>query len=67
MIDDALGLTLAVAAFVFLIFAVVAAGSVLAMAAIPGAIGYGIYWHQVKSPKARERRKRRLEGTGISG
>ncbi|MEL6314254.1 MAG: type IV secretion system DNA-binding domain-containing protein [Pseudomonadota bacterium] len=53
--DDALGLTLAVAAFVAVMFAVVFASTVMAAVAIPGAIGYAIYWHQVKSPRALER------------
>ncbi len=55
MIDDSLGLALAAFVLVCLVFAVVAASSVLAMAAVPGAIGYAIYWQQVKSPSARER------------
>ncbi|MEO0568818.1 MAG: type IV secretion system DNA-binding domain-containing protein [Pseudomonadota bacterium] len=53
--DDALGLLFGLALFVAVIFAVVAAGSVVAIAAVPGAIGYAIYWHQTKSPTARER------------
>jgi len=58
VIDDALGFALAASVLVALIFAVVAASSVLAIAAVPGAVGYAIYWHQVKSPTARERQQK---------
>ncbi|GIT90183.1 hypothetical protein JANAI62_03340 [Jannaschia pagri] len=53
--DDALGLVFAAFIFVCIVFAVVAASSAIAIAAVPGAIGYAIYWTQVKSPAARER------------
>ena len=55
MIDDALGFALAAFVFVCLVFAIVAASTVLAAVAVPGAIGYAIYWHQTKSPTAKER------------
>lgn len=55
MIDENLGLLFGAAALVLLVFAVVAMGSVVAVAAVPGAIGYAIYWHQTKSPTAKER------------
>lgn len=54
--DDAIGLVIAAAVFVALLFALTAVGVIAAGAAVPAAIGYGIYWSQVKSPGARERR-----------
>ena len=54
--DDAIGFLVAAAAFVFVIFAIVSLGTIAAAASVPAAIGYAIYWQQVKSPTARERR-----------
>ncbi|WP_424972638.1 type IV secretion system DNA-binding domain-containing protein [Dinoroseobacter sp. S76] len=53
--DDTLGLILGAAVLALLTFAVVAMGSVVAVAAIPGAIGYAIYWQATKSPTALEK------------
>ena len=60
MIEDAFGFVLAAFAFVVVVFVVVAAGSTLAVAAVPGAIGYAIYWHKTKSPTAKERQAKAL-------
>lgn len=57
MMDDTIKLVVAAMVFVAVLFAVVAFGSILAMAAVPAAVGYAIYWHQVKSPTARERQQ----------
>ncbi|MEO0669300.1 MAG: type IV secretion system DNA-binding domain-containing protein [Pseudomonadota bacterium] len=54
--DDALGLIIGAAFIVLVVFAVVTVGYVVAIAAVPGAIGYAIYWQQIKSPAAVERR-----------
>ena len=53
--DDAVGLMLGATAIVILVFAAVTVGSMVAVAAVPAGIGYAIYWHQVKSPTAKER------------
>ncbi|WP_299372766.1 type IV secretion system DNA-binding domain-containing protein [uncultured Tateyamaria sp.] len=56
--DDTVEILVGTAAFVLVVFAVVSAGAVAAGAAVPFAIGYAIYWHQVKSPTARERQQK---------
>ena len=56
--DDVTEIIVGTAAFVLTIFAIATVGAVAAAAAIPAAIGYGIYWHQVKSPTARERQQK---------
>ena len=56
MEDDILGILFGVAVLVLTVFLIVTAGTVIFFAAIPAGIGYSIYWFQVKSPAAQERR-----------
>lgn len=56
MEDDILGIVFGVALLVATVFLVVAAGTVVFFAAIPAGIGYSIYWFNVMSPAAKERR-----------
>ena len=60
MEEDILGILFGVALFVLMIFLIVTAGTVMFFAAIPAGIGYSIYWFQVKSPAAQERRASEL-------
>lgn len=56
MEDDIVGVLFGVALLVATVFLIVAAGTVALFAAIPAGIGYTIYWKQVLSPDAKERR-----------
>ncbi|MEP6443951.1 MAG: hypothetical protein ABJ034_03595, partial [Hyphomicrobiales bacterium] len=56
MEDDIVGILFGVALLVATVFLVIAAGTVVFFAAIPAGIGYSIYWFQVLSPDAKERR-----------
>jgi len=56
MDDDIAGFIFSAALLAATVFLVVAAGTVVFFAAIPAGIGYSIYWFQVKSPEAQERR-----------
>lgn len=56
MEDDILGILFGVALLVATVFLVIAAGTVVFFAAIPAGIGYSIYWFQVMSPDAKEKK-----------
>lgn len=58
MDEDIISILIGVSILVATVMLVVAAGAVVFFAAIPAGIGYSIYWFQVKSPDARERRAR---------
>lgn len=58
MIDNAIGWTIAASILVTLIFVLLATSTLVAVISIPAAVGYGIYWMQVKSPTARERQQK---------
>ena len=53
--DEGLSLFFGLAFLALAALAVMFAGTFIAIAAVPGAIGYAIYWHRVKSPAAMER------------
>ena len=56
--DETIEIIVGTAAFVLTVFAIVMAGAAAGVIAVPLAVGGAIYWHQVKSPAARERQAR---------
>lgn len=56
MEDEIVGIIFGAAMLVATVFLVVTAGTVIFFAAIPAGIGYSIYWFNVLSPDAKERR-----------
>lgn len=55
--DETIEIIVGTAAFVLTVFAIVMAGAAAGIIAVPLAIGGAVYWHQVKSPTARERQQ----------
>jgi len=58
--DDTTEIVVGSIALVLAIVAFVVLGAVTAVVAVPVAIGYGIYWHQARSPAAQERQQKQL-------